>query len=91
MPRGLRNCTPFSFGTALPSLSEHRWREPERGRLDSAVEAEMVQKAATKIKEARDPVSVFLSNVGKTALLGMKSQGWIASAAGSERATGGTC
>lgn len=36
----------------------------------------MMQKVDMKIKHAADSSSAFLSNGGKTALMGMKSQDW---------------
>lgn len=40
----------------------------------------MMQKVTMKIKHVADSSSVFLSNGGKTALMGTKSQDWTNSA-----------
>lgn len=66
--------SPLALGP-LPSLSEHGWRGPERGSVDSTVEAEMVQEVATKMKRAEDPISVFLSHTGENRTAGNEEPG----------------
>lgn len=71
---GREAAAPLALGP-LPSLAEHGWRGPERGSVDSAVEAEMVQEVATKIKRAGDPISVFLTHTGENRAAGNEEPG----------------